>query len=474
MKKTACILLLISIMAVSTVLLWKCNTPKGSSVVLIVSDALRKDILGCYGGPAKTPNIDWLAKNGVLFKNAYVTAPWTTPSAVSLFTGNYPTSYISKAIPEKNWNIPLVPDDEILPAELLGQAGYDVKMDIETDVVLGQNTMQGFAKIKKFAELTSNEKMTVERITSIDGDIGCYKQMYGFLNYLLSEAKGRFFVLKWIFDPHSPYNPPARFKQEIKLDLSQLPKEEKFYSELLLVGGEFSSLEQRYLKELYTKEVESVDQRLGYILNVLKYRDLLDDTYIIFTSDHGELFGEHGWWCHGHHFYEELVNVPLIIAGPGIPKGKRMNNIVSHIDLMPTVLDLLDGKFQYKSQGKSFKNLLSWNPFKHFIFTINNNNLAYFTYANFWGRHQDALRENDYKLMCGLDGSYELYNLTDDPNELIDIANKNPALVNKMISRLNDIMDKNKMMRQRRTKAEENIPINKELIDQLKALGYID
>jgi choline-sulfatase len=226
------------------------------------------------------------------------------------------------------------------------------------------------------------------------------------------------------------------------------------------------------LKELYTKEVESVDQRLGYILDVLKYRDLLDDTYIIFTSDHGELFGEHGWWCHGHFFYEELVNVPLIIAGPDIPKGKRVNNIVSHVDIIETVLDLLNCKFQYKSQGKSFKNLLSSNPFKQLLFKANNN-FVYFSYANFWGRHQDALRQNDYKLMCGLDGTYELYNLADDPMEMNNLSNKHPEVVKIMAGRLIEIREENTAMQKSRTKVEKNVPINKDLTDQLKALGYI-
>ena len=70
------------------------STPQKNNVIMIVSDALRSDVLGCYGGGLKTPNIDWLAENGVLFERAYSTSPFTPPSAVSLLTGNYPTSYI--------------------------------------------------------------------------------------------------------------------------------------------------------------------------------------------------------------------------------------------------------------------------------------------------------------------------------------------------------------------------------------------
>ena len=185
-----------------------------------------------------------------------------------------------------------------------------------------------------------------------------------------------------------------------------MPRRRKYYSNLLSVGANYKTIEQRYIKQLYIKEVESVDQRLGHILKAFqRYRDLLKDTYIVFTADHGELFGEHGEWCHAQNYYEALVNIPLIIAGPGIPKGKKLSNIVSNLDIMQTLQDLLGVKYRYKSQGKSFKNLLSWNPLRHLIFYIYNSNAAYFIHANDNGTHKDAIRENHYKLICCKDNT---------------------------------------------------------------------
>ena len=472
-KKIAYILLIILLMVASAFLLWQLGTPRGKNVVLIVSDSLRKDILSCYAGEANTPNIDWLAKNGVLFENAYVTSPWTTPSAVGMFTGHYSTSYKSKRIRLFELAIPLVFDDEILPAELLRQIGYDVKMDVETTAVIGQNTMQGFEKIKTYDELTDGEKSHVQRITGIKDEEDSYKQMYGFLDYLLTKAEDRFFVLKWILDPHSPYNPPAKFKQEIQIDLSQLPRRPNFYSNLLFIGGNYSNIEQRYLKALYTKEVESVDERLGYILKALEHGDMLDDTYIVFTSDHGESFGEHGAWCHGQNYYEEQIAIPLIIVGPGIPKGKRVNTIVSLLSMMETLQDLLGVKFQYKSQGKSFKNLLSRNPLKHILFSITHSNSAYFVGANEASTQKDALRENHYKLICRKDNTYELYNLLDDPHEANNLAKQCPDVVEKMSGNLQELREKNNIIRESRTKVDDSVQINTEFIEQLKALGYL-
>lgn len=470
-KKTACILLIIIIMAASVFLLWQFSAPKGNNVVLIVSDALRKDMLGCYAGKAKTPNMDWLANNGVLFENAYSTAPSTIFSATSLFTGNYPTSYSSKPLAELQWDFPLIFDVEILPAELLRQTGCDVKMDIENPLIGWIS--QGFEKIETYDELTSDEKVYIQRLTLIKAEEACYKQMYGFLNYLLTETQDRFFVLKWILDPHSPYNPPRTFKQEIPVDWSHLPKKRRFYSGLRRITGNYNDIEKRYLTELYTKEVESVDQRLGYVLKALEYRSLLHDTYVVFTADHGELFGEHGEWSHGQNYYEEAVTIPLIIAGPGIAKGRRVSNVVSNLDIMKTLLDLLDVEFQYKSQGKSFKELLSGNPLKHLLFSINNNNFAYFVGANDRGPHQDAIRENHYKLICCKDNTYELYNLVDDPDETTNLAKNNPEVVKKCLAGLNEIRTKNTMLRESRTYVGEGTPINTELVDQLKALGYV-
>lgn len=458
-------------------------TSKKNNVVMIVSDALRSDVLGCYEGGLKTPNIDWLAKNGVLFERAHSTSPSTLPSAVSLLTGNYPTSYISQPIPVEKSDCPLIVENETLLSEVMRDVGYDVKMDVENIRALGKNTMQGFEKIKSFNELTKKEKTYVENIIKINSEEDSCKKMYGVLDFLLNKTKdNNFFLLKWILDPHSPYNPPNKFRHEIKINLSKLPRKENYYPRVTFIAPEnWSKYEQRYLKMLYEKEVESVDERIGFILKALKHKYLLDSTYIIFTADHGELFGEHGRWSHGNSYYEELLNIPLIITGPGIPQGKRIKNNVSLLDLMETLKDLLRIKFPYDSQGNSFKNLLSRNPIKYFLFSIKKNNFAYFDSAINKSTHHDALLENNYKLICLKDTTYELYNLTDDPNESNDISKENPEIVNRMIKKITEIRKENRMKRENRIVTEEDLKfdkeilerLDKEIIEKLKYLGYI-
>jgi arylsulfatase A-like enzyme len=479
-KKRIIFFILLLLLLVASFFAWSnSNNPKNSrknNVIIIVSDALRADVLGCYGGGLKTPHIDWLANNGVLFEGAHSTAPFTVPSAVSLLTGNYPTSYIRKTVPVVKWALPLVVENEILLAEIIKEMGYDVIMDVENKVALGQNNMQGFETIKLFNELTEKEKIYVENIINIKSEEDYCKKMYGFLSFLLNTTKEKkFFSLKWILDPHSPYDPPKKFRDEIKVNLSKLSRKKNYYSKLLFTeeGRNLSKYEQRYLKMLYEKEVESVDERVGFIVKALQHKDLLDSTYIIFTSDHGELFGEHGEWNHSNNFYEELLHIPLIITGPGIPQGKRIKKIVSLLDVIETLKDLLRIEFPYNSQGNSFKNLLSSNPIKYFLYSIKKNNFAYFDSASKRSKYHDALLENSYKLIVLRDNTYELYNLADDPRESNDISRENPQLVEGMIKKMEAIRQENRMRRENRMGTEEELKFDKEMEEKLKALGYI-
>ena len=113
-----------------------------------------------------------------------------------------------------------------------------------------------------------------------------------------------------------------------------------------------------YRKALYKAEVEYLDARVGYIIKALRQRRLLEKTFILFTSGHGECFGEESRVGHGHSFCETLVHIPLIITGPGIHAGLRVKTVVSIIDLIPTLKDLLEVKNADKMQGKSLSRVL--------------------------------------------------------------------------------------------------------------------
>jgi len=466
------------------------------NVVVLVSDALRADVLGCYGGDAKTPNIDWLAGRGVVFENAYSTAPCTLPSSVSMMTGNYSRAY-GYTLKDEHKNLSqkysfYVNNSETLLGEALKGRGFDVKMDVENNIASRSNNLQGFEPFRSIKQMSKQETALVEKIIRPQfsgrhwgrGEGGWeYGRMYDLLYYLLTVPADRhFFLLKWFLDPHGAYNPPKMFRERIPLDSSKLSKEPQFYYNSALKeirklyrADELSGYELYYIKALYKAEVEFVDHRVGTVIKALKHRGLLEKTIIVFTSDHGELFGEHGRMGHAHDFYETLVRVPLIIGGPGLPKGKREKTVVSHLDFTPTLKDLLGVDYSSNMQGKSYSALFHGGAMP--------DRIAYFDAVSNEVDAKigmDALLIDGYKLVRQKKKNrprFAIFNITDDPGETKNIADENPRLFKKMFKKIMELRKENGIrLQQNLAKIDKGVNLSEEWkksVEQLKALGYL-
>jgi arylsulfatase A-like enzyme len=464
-----------------------------NNLIIIVSDALRHDVLGCYGGDAETPNIDRLAGNGVVFENAYSTAPCTLPSSVSMFTGSFSRTYgtIRKKEHRKWRGLEqsfYVPNKEKLLAEALKENGYEVKMDIENKIAYRSNNLQGFEKFRTLEQMTPEQVKRVETETGIR-NIGFnknfqasskYDRMYGLLYYLLTTPGNRpFFIIKWISDPHAQYNPPEKFRKRIPVNISTLSRELNFYTMMRERMWKVPKNERPFLKHLYRAEVESMDERVGFIIKALKQRGFLENTVIVFTSDHGEAFGEHRRWSHGGAFYDHLVKIPLIFSGPGIPKEKREKNVVSHLDLMPTLKDLFGQEYKDDMQGKSYGALFSGKE-------INDRAVYFDRITNDMQNKKarsDGLLMNGYKLIVENNQQTKttrlvLYNLSEDPGETKNLSKIKPGIVKKMFVKLLSIRKENqKRLKKNLAKIGKNVDLaarNKETLEALKTLGYID
>ncbi len=459
------------------------------NLIIIVSDSLRKDVLGCYGGAASTPYIDRLADNGIIFERAYSTAPATMPSSTSLMTGIYSRSFITSTEIEAPENlIYYVNDSEKLLGEYVMDFGYDARFSVENDLALRANNMQGFDEFRHYTEFSASEIARVERICGIriigsDPDqhrSSKYEEMYGMLHYLLTVPQEQnFLLLKWFFDPHAPYNPPDKFRKAIAFDTSTLPREPDFYTNLRHFSDAkaFTQEECAYLKELYLAEVESVDERVSFILKALEHSNLLNNTIIVFTSDHGEFFGEHDRLHHGRSYFEQLVNVPLIFTGPRIPREGALQYPVSLVDLVSTLKDLLISESQEDMAGQSFSIMPSRRhsalPRPIYMDRIANRFLdQYIDY--------DALLRNRYKLITYLQDEkavYQLYDLANDPEEMNDMAGKFPEIVRELHESILQFRQECDL------RLDENLgkinPKNevnqaaKKIREQLKTLGYI-
>lgn len=466
---------------------------KKYNVVIIVSDALRQDVLGCYGGDARTPNIDWLAGNGVLFENSYSTSPWTSPSAVSMFTGNYATTYeystegmhrVETAEPKTGYTeFPriYVPPKELLFVEVLKELGYAAGMEIENINASMHDNLQGF----EYVSQSSASKRTAAGINEITGGalfdswqnaVGYWHSFYVLRRLMENAHEQRFFLLDWILDPHSPYDPVKKFFSRIDADEQKLPHPKDYYTAKKYDRPRCTEAEQDYIKRLYIAEVESVDERVGFILRVLKHKRMLDRTYIVFTSDHGEQFGEHGLYEHGGHgigchYFEGLIRVPLIFSGPGLPAGKRIKDRVTLLSLMPTLRDLLGVEYDDDMQGGSVAPLL-----------LGNSIASEALYFDDIQEHDqvDALVEGNYKLIVTKDGSFELYDTAGDPLEENNIAARSPELVEVMYQTIVRWREENSSRRKRNLAAlgdhvnEMSSEEKQKVIEKLRSLGYVE
>lgn len=287
------------------------------NVVLISIDTLRADHLGCYGHPrVKTPNIDRLATEGARFTQAITAAPLTLPAHTTMLTSLYPYAHTVRV------NGDQVPDGVVTLTEILKQAGYRTAAEVGAFVLNRSfGLSQGF---DSYGDLESGErgpaKMRLERNAQEVTD-AALKQLDGF-------AGSRFFLFVHYYDPHARYTPPEPYRSQYE--------------------------------NPYEGEIAYTDAQVGRILDKLDQMGAAGKTIVILTADHGEGLGEHGEATHGVFLFDTTMHVPLLMRAPGaIPPGGKHDALVRHVDLAPTVLDLLGAPALAAAQGASLRPLLT-------------------------------------------------------------------------------------------------------------------
>lgn len=444
-----------------------CGAAKPSSlnVVLVVSDTLRADALSCYGGSARTPNLCALAERGTLFENAYSAAPWTLPSIVSLFTGAPPSAFSDRPIGEPA-AVYHVPDGETLLSEALAERGYTLRFDVENRVTLRANVFQGFEPLpdpRPVHDIEDPRAVRMERVLEF-----------------LSSPPRPFFLVRWFLDPHAPYAPPPSRLAPLERLAEGLPHPLSFYASLGQKQAanrlddhapSFSPDEIRLLRALYDAEVEWMDDLVGRMIDMMVLRGLLQRSIVVFTSDHGESFGEHGMFLHGHSLSEELLRVPLIVTGPGIQAGQRVTQLVSLADLVPTLRELLGVPTPPDGDPRaSFAPLLRGGA-------AADERVVYAGSAKQAQRGVDALVAGTSKLVALPDGRFVLYDLAADPGETRDLAAERPDEVAALRERLDGIRFASEDQRRRRLAERSPAELEQDRRDterELRALGYVE
>jgi len=414
------------------------------NVLFIVSDDLKASVLGCYGDKVcHTPNIDKLAREGMVFNHAYCQGTWCLPSRNSFMFSRYiDTKGVSLAEHFKNngWYTARVGKifHMRVPGDIIdGTDGVDFPSSwTERFNSPGKeaHTPGDYACLNLNIFTTKLEgrestKMPNRMFVSVkckgDGsDQPDYKTASKVIELLRKHGDKPFFIAAGFVRPHYPYVAPERyFKlypwQQIKLpevvenDIDDIPKlgRPKIMNSNNPIGKYPDN--QKRMWAAYYATVTFMDEQVGRVINELERLDLRKKTAIVFLSDHGYHLGEHTFWQKSN-LHEEVVRVPLIVSVPGMKPGKT-DSITELIDIYPTLAQLAGLSIPETVQGKSFVPILE-NP----AASVKSSTLSF--------HNGTALHEKNFVYMRYNDNTEELYDMIKDPKQFTNLAN-NPEYV---------------------------------------------
>ncbi len=374
------------------------------NLILFVVDALRSDRLAIYGETrVRTPRITAEAKrHGVAFLYNQAASPSSPPSHGSIQTGMIPRVHgVAGDKSELIQNTPMI--STVLRANGIA-TGY-----------FGNNTF-GMARLEKPGNWTafhqpSREGFGFDCKPLIEQILGFAKQH--------GTGDGRFFVSSLPYEPHTPYRYHEGITNRFYAGPYDPPLGKSISGDMLgaITGGSLSMNKQRWaqLKALYDGEVEYMDGCFSQLLDGLKTLGIDSQTAIVLTSDHGEGMYEHGRMGHAFGHYAELADVPLVLLAPGLVEtGTRLPVVSNHIDIAPTIMDLMGVKPHPRIQGMSLVPIaLRAGPWTPRVVSLE------------YGRSY-ALRAKGWKYIVDYSGNESLFDLEADPTEQSNLIGKQP------------------------------------------------
>jgi len=406
------------------------SAPERPNVLVIVVDTLRADRLPFYGGDAKNARFldDWAARS-VVFERAWSTSSWTAPATASLFTGVYPFQhgvhlglkafeFLSRD--GSQLELDRIPDPlETLP-ELLRSAGYRTfGVSDNPNVSEVQGFAAGFDRFESFSYAGANRVNAV--LASFEAEIAEAEPWFVYLHYM---------------DPHQPYH--------VRRPWHRTPLATDRYA---------------INAAAYDSEIGWVDEHLRQVFERL---GVDSSTLIVFTSDHGEEFGEHGSGNHRFKLYSELTRIPLLLHHPGAAP-RRVRADVSLVDVLPTLRSILGLPPSEQDAGKdltAFYEGVAEIPDERALFASRTTGMA-------WKR---SVVRGRYKLIETRPGGIELYDLGSDPGERKNLADEHGELSEELIRSYEDFRTSARTWDGVRARVD----ISPEDLRRLRELGYAD
>ena len=456
----------------------KCN------IILLTLDDVRADrfLLKKYR-QSIIPNINKLLEDSIIFKNAFSPASWTRSSIASLFTGRYPSFHDMKIPAPKLQKTQRIYLNNKTIADYLKLKNYDTYGIIPTPTIrkaLGYD--KGFNNYiecwKPPLSYLRDPNFDYHYIMNYIRDL-----IYGndkYAHYIIKKierhikkqiiTKKKFFVYTDFINAHAPWSAPRKYRLKFEL---RKPKKKIKGKPILITHNVFSKIIKlvregkwefiniypyiaekfktsnyylELLKSKYNAEIAYLDAEIGKFIHFLKEKNIYDDTLIIITSDHGESFGEHGLLFHKFHLYDNLIRIPLIIKPPFKTKVKKINGLVSLVDILPTILSLtgikssekLDGislyPFNENNTHKYIFSELGW-CYKYEINTLKKLNPNKDFSKIFFPKQ--CVRTKKYKLFTYIDGKKELFDIQNDSSENKNIINQETDIYNELMNNIN-------------------------------------
>ncbi|MCH7664944.1 MAG: sulfatase [Acidobacteria bacterium] len=437
--------------AAGTPFVERATTTKRPNVIVYLVDALRADRLGAYGYKRPiSPEIDSFADRATLFEHAIAQASWTRPAVVSMFTGMWPAAHRVNRARDR------LADESTALAEVLNDAGYETVAFVANPNVYREFGLgQGFDLYRHI----EGENLPSD---GIDGEVGAWldqpggkppsDRINGEIDAWLDQRDPNkpFFLYVHTVDPHDPYEPPATYRQRFAVGTE----------ELLALPGKvrFRERYRQGLSDLYDAEIAFNDDSFGRFVDDLEVRDLWDDALVIFLSDHGEEFQEHGGWTHGLQLFDESIRIPFIVKWPGQTKGERRSDLAQQIDLPSTILSELGLPWPKAFEGRDLAQPATDNP------------PTAFSYLTNYGSLQLSEVREDWKYMVRVDPeSAWLFDRGRDPEETEDRSRDHPVRTDSFDARLAEALRP-----QPYWLTPGETVIDKKLEGQLRALGYLN
>lgn len=438
-----------------------------ANLIFFQSDNHNRAVTGCYGHAfVTTPNLDRIAASGVRFENAYSTSALCCPARAAIATGRYPhqTGFWDNAIAYDgsvpSWHHRLREQGHTVVA--VGKLHYRSEKDDNgfTEEIEPMHLHDGKGAIKNLlrgydAELAKDDGSFWKLYMNRSGVGETHYQEYDrritakSIAWLRSHAHngGKPWVLYVSYiSPHPPFTVPKRLYDLYPEKDMPLPagfkrgerSEHPATQHLRHMDGMLDITDEAALRRVaagYFGLITHMDEQVGEVMNVVEELGLLANTRIAYTSDHGELFGAQGLFGKKS-LYEASVGVPLLLSGPGVPQSKVSQQIVSHADLFPTLIEGAGAALT--DADRDLQGVSLWPA-------ANGNDATRTGFAEYHAQGSKAaaylLREGTMKLIYHVGMPAQLFNLERDPNELHDLTAVEPAIAHSLERKLRAICD---------------------------------